>query len=60
MLNEAVLESELRGKIWAECVMNVTYFSEIISEKLSLKCPYELSYSKRPILHNNLKIFQQV
>jgi hypothetical protein len=31
MLNGADLEGELRDKIWAECVMNVTYLSNIIS-----------------------------
>jgi transposase InsO family protein len=31
MLNGAGLEGELRDKIWAECVMNVTYLSNIIS-----------------------------
>jgi transposase InsO family protein len=33
ILNGANLEGELREKIWAECVMNVTYLSNIISTK---------------------------
>jgi transposase InsO family protein len=37
MLNGANLGGELRDKIWAECVMNVTYLSNIISTKSSLK-----------------------
>jgi hypothetical protein len=37
ILNGAGLEGELRDKIWAECVMNVTYLSKIISTKLSFK-----------------------
>jgi hypothetical protein len=31
MLNGAGLEGELRDKIWAECVVNDTYLSKIIS-----------------------------
>jgi hypothetical protein len=37
MLNEAGLEGELRDKIWAECVMNVTHLSNNISTKSSFK-----------------------
>jgi hypothetical protein len=37
MLNGAGLEGELRDKIWAECVMNVSYLSNIISTKSSFK-----------------------
>jgi hypothetical protein len=36
-LNGADLESELRHKVWTECVMNVTYLSNIISTELSFK-----------------------
>jgi hypothetical protein len=57
MLNGSDLEGELRDKIWAECVMNVTYLSNIISTKSSFKSPFELLYGEKPILHNNLKIF---
>jgi hypothetical protein len=57
MLNGANSEGELRDKIWAECVMNVTYFSNIISTKSSLKSPFELLYGERPKLQYNLKIF---
>jgi hypothetical protein len=62
MLNGANLEGELRDKIWAECVMNVTYLSSIISAKSSLKIksPFELLYGENPTLHNNLKIFGEV
>jgi hypothetical protein len=42
MLNVAGLEGELRDKIWAECVMNVTYLSNITSTKSSFKSPFEL------------------
>jgi hypothetical protein len=37
MLNGAGLEGELRDKIWKECVINVTYSSNIISIKSRLK-----------------------
>jgi hypothetical protein len=60
MLNEADLEDELRDKIWAECVMNVTYLSNIISTKSSSNIPFELLYGEKPILHKNLKIFGEV
>jgi hypothetical protein len=36
MLNGVGLEGELRDKIWAECVMNVTYLSNVISTNLAL------------------------
>jgi hypothetical protein len=36
MLNGANLEGELRDKIWAEWVMNVTYLSNIILTKSNL------------------------
>jgi hypothetical protein len=57
MLNGAGLEGELRDKIWAECVMNVTYISNIISTKSSFKSPFELLSGEKPILHDNLKLF---
>jgi hypothetical protein len=60
MLNGAGLECKLRDKIRAECVMNVTYLSNIISTKSSLKSPYQLLYGEKPILHNNLKMFGEV
>jgi hypothetical protein len=60
MLSGADLEGELRDKIWVECVMNVTYSSNVISTKSSLKSPFELLYGKKPILHDNLKIFGEV
>jgi hypothetical protein len=59
-LNGADLEGELRDRIWAECVMNVTYLSNIISTKSSLKPPFELLYGEKPTLHDNLKIFGEV
>jgi hypothetical protein len=37
MLNGAGLEGELRDNIWAECVMNVTHLSNIISKNRVLK-----------------------
>jgi hypothetical protein len=37
MLNEADLEGELRDKIWTECVMKITYLSNIISSKSRLQ-----------------------
>jgi hypothetical protein len=37
ILNGAGLEGELRDKIWAECVMNVTYSFNIISKNRVLK-----------------------
>jgi hypothetical protein len=60
MLTGANLEGELREKIWAVCVMNVTYLSNIISTKSNLKSPFELLYSEKPTLHNNIKIFGEV
>jgi hypothetical protein len=60
MLNLVDLGGELRNKIWAECMMNVTYLSNIISTKLSSKSPFELLYGEKPKLHNNLKMFGEV
>jgi hypothetical protein len=60
MLNGASLEGELRDKIWAKRIMNVTYLSNIISTKSSLKCPFELLHDERPTLHDNLEIFGKV
>jgi hypothetical protein len=60
MLNGADLEGELRVKIWAECVMNVTHVSNIISTKSSFKRPFEFLYGEKPKLHDNLKIFGEV
>jgi hypothetical protein len=40
--------------------MNVTYLSNIISTKSSLKSPFELLYDEKSILHDNLKIFGEV
>jgi hypothetical protein len=60
MLNGADLEGELRGKIWAECVMNVTYLSNIVTKKSSLKSPFELLYGEKPTLYDKLKIFGEV
>jgi hypothetical protein len=57
MLNGAGLEGELRDKIWVECVMNVTYLSNIMSTKSSFKSPFELLNGEKPKLHNNLKMF---
>jgi hypothetical protein len=60
MLNGADLEGELRDKIGAEFLLNVTYFSDIISTKISFKSPFELLYGEKPTLHNNFKIFGEV
>jgi hypothetical protein len=60
MLNEASLEGELRHKAWAECVMNLTYSSNITSTKSSLKCPFELLCDKRTTLDDDLKMFGEV
>jgi hypothetical protein len=60
MLNGAGLDGELRDKIWAECVMNVTYLSNIMSTKSSFKSPFELLYGEKPKLHNNPKMFGEV
>jgi hypothetical protein len=60
MLNGAGLEGELIDKIWAECVMNVTYLLNIMSTKSSFKSPFELLYDEKPKLHNNLKMFGEV
>jgi hypothetical protein len=54
------MEGELRDKIWAECVMNVTYLSNIISTKSSFKSPFELLYGENQNLYNNLKMFGEV
>jgi hypothetical protein len=48
MLNGAGLEGELRDKIWAECVVNVTYLSNITSTKSNFKRPFELLYCENP------------
>jgi hypothetical protein len=60
MLNGAGLEGELRDKTWAECVMNVTYLSNIMSTKSIFKSPFELLYGEKPKLHDNLKMFGEV
>jgi hypothetical protein len=60
MLNGAGLEGELRDRIWAECVMNVTYLSNIISKKSSFESPFELLYGEKPKLQDNLKMFIEV
>jgi hypothetical protein len=60
MLNGAGLEGGLRDKIWAECVMNVIYLSNIMSTKSNFKSPFEFSYGEKPKLHDNLKIFGEV
>jgi hypothetical protein len=60
MLNGAGLEGELIDKIWAECVMNVTYLLNIMSTKSSFKSPFEFLYGKKPKLHDNLKMFGEV
>jgi hypothetical protein len=56
----ALLNGELRDKIWVECVMNVTYLSNIISTKSNFKSPFELLYGEKPKLHDNLKMFSEV
>jgi hypothetical protein len=48
ILNGANLEGESIDKIWVECVMNLTYLSDIISTKSSLKSPFEFLYGKKP------------
>jgi hypothetical protein len=60
MLNGARLEGKLRDKIWAECVMNVTHLSNIVSIKLSFESPFELLYGEKPKLYDNLNIFGEV
>jgi hypothetical protein len=57
MLNGAGLEGD---KILVECVMNVTYLSNIMSTKSSFKSPFELLYGEKPKLHDNLKMFGDV
>jgi hypothetical protein len=54
------LEGELRDKIWAECVMNVTHLSNIISTKSNFKSPLELLYGEKLTLHDNLKIIGEL
>jgi hypothetical protein len=60
MLNGTGLEGELRDKIWAECVMNVTYLSNIMSTKSSFKSPFEFLYDEKAKSHDNLKMFGEV
>jgi hypothetical protein len=60
MLNGAGLEGELRDEIWAECVMNVTHLSNVMSTKSSFTSPFELLYGEKPILHDNIKMFGEV
>jgi transposase InsO family protein len=60
MLNEDGLEGELRDKIWAACVMNVTYLSNIMSTKSSFKSQFELFYGEKTKLHDNLKMLGEV
>jgi hypothetical protein len=60
MLNGADLGDESRDKIWAECMMKVTYLSNIISIKSSLKSLFELLYGGNPTLHNNINMHSEV
>jgi hypothetical protein len=60
MLNGVGLMGDLRNKIWAECAMTTTYLSKILSSRSSLKCPFELLFGPKPILHFELKIFGEV
>jgi hypothetical protein len=60
MLNGAGLIGYLRNKIWAECAMTTTYLAIILSSKSSLKSPFELLFSSKPILHYELKIFGEL
>ena len=56
MLNRAGLKGDLRNKIWAECVMTTTY----LSTRLNLKCPFQLLFNTKPILHEELNLFGEV
>jgi hypothetical protein len=60
MLNGAGLEGQLREKLWAECVMTVTYLSSILSNKSTHQSPFELLCGVKPTLHKNLKVFDDV
>jgi hypothetical protein len=46
MLNDAGIEGQMRQKLWAECVMMVTYLSNILSTKSTIKSPFELLYGQ--------------
>jgi hypothetical protein len=41
-------------------VMTVTYLSNVVSTKLSLKSTFELLHGTSPILHTSLKMFGEV
>jgi transposase InsO family protein len=60
MLNGANSEGELKDKNWSECMMNVTYLSNIILTKSNSKSLFEFFYGEKPTLHDNLKIFSEV
>jgi hypothetical protein len=38
-------------------VMTTTYLLNVITTRFNLKSPFELLYSVKPILHDNLKVF---
>ena len=60
MLNGAGLEGQMREKLWAESVMMVTYLSNILSTKSTIKSPFELLYGVKPTLPESLKVFGEV
>jgi hypothetical protein len=60
MLNGTYLEGELRDRVWVECVMNITYSSNIILTKSNLKSLFESLHGEKPTLQDNLKIFGEV
>jgi hypothetical protein len=60
MLNGAGLTGDLRNKIWAECVMTATYLLNVIATRSNMKSPFELLYSTRAILHEELKVLGKV
>jgi hypothetical protein len=44
----------------AECVMMVTYLSNILSTESTIKSPFELLYGVKPTLPESLKVFGEV
>jgi hypothetical protein len=60
MLNDAVLEDEIRSGVWSECANTVTFLSNIASLKGQDKCPYQLLFGCTPKVHSNLRSFGEM
>jgi hypothetical protein len=60
MLNSAGVKDQLRSGVWAECVMTVTFLSNVILIKNKEVCPYELLLGCKPKLPTSLRSFREI